>query len=538
MYGSIPSAGSAWTSLIGELLAEQVSLTAVERFSQRHGTASLPTQARYYRDLIPMHDPQPGQQFGFEVDLDRCSGCKACVTACHSLNGLDAGESWREVGLLVSDDSPALQQTVTTACHHCVDPACLNGCPVLAYEKNPITGIVHHLDDQCIGCQYCVMKCPYEVPKYSSRLGIVRKCDLCSNRLAVGEAPACVQACPSEAIRVVLVDRAEVSAKFSTSAPTVDGNAFLPDSPPPDYTLPTTTYRSAASAATSLRAADAFELRPADPHSPLVFMLVLSQMAVGMFVLEFMMSWITASGETRIGPQIAGLVVLLLSIVAGTLHLGRPLQAWRSFLGWRKSWLSRELLVFGGMVQLALISCAIPRAHSALATFLTAAVGLLGVFCSVMIYVDTRRSLWRFGRTARQFFGSTLLLGAAALAIPFSDLDPKAHPILMSVLIAVSGLKIAGELALLCSLTRDRSEPDARSAAMLIGPLERWSHARLLLLSLGGIALPLFVLTPHQTPILSLQIAVLTVCVVAELIERSLYFRAVVPFKMPGGIAA
>ena len=64
-------------------------------------------------------------------------------------------------------------------------------CPVNAYEKDPITGIVKHLDDQCFGCQYCTLACPYEVPKYHAGKGIVRKCDMCSSRLEVGEAPAC-----------------------------------------------------------------------------------------------------------------------------------------------------------------------------------------------------------------------------------------------------------------------------------------------------------------------------------------------------------
>src|SRR5262245_16341674 len=138
-----------------DLLAEQRDLSAVERFSEWHHTLG-PTPAAWYRDLIPASPPQPGQQYAFEVDLDRCSGCKACVSACHSLNGLDDGEAWRDVGLLVSNDwRLPFQQTVTTACHHCLDPACLNGCPVLAYDKDPITGIVRHLDDQCIGCQYC-----------------------------------------------------------------------------------------------------------------------------------------------------------------------------------------------------------------------------------------------------------------------------------------------------------------------------------------------------------------------------------------------
>src|SRR5690606_25578319 len=140
-----PPAESART-LIDELLAEQQRLTAVERFSRLHETNGLPAQARYYRDLIPQTKPQPGQQYAFEVDLDRCSGCKACVTACPSLNGLVETERWRSVGLLISDDwrTPHMQ-TITTACHHCVEPGCLEGCPVLAYDKDPATGIVRHL---------------------------------------------------------------------------------------------------------------------------------------------------------------------------------------------------------------------------------------------------------------------------------------------------------------------------------------------------------------------------------------------------------
>ncbi|HKB90561.1 MAG TPA: 4Fe-4S dicluster domain-containing protein, partial [Opitutaceae bacterium] len=166
-------------TFIDELLAEQKRLdTPVVRFADLHDRAE-PSLAPVYRDLIPLTKPQPGEQYAFQVDLDACTGCKACVTACHALNGLDENEAWRDVGLLHSDQAQhPFTQVVTSACHHCVDPACLNGCPVLAYEKDPVTGIVRHLDDQCIGCSYCVLKCPYDVPKYNERLGIVRKCDM------------------------------------------------------------------------------------------------------------------------------------------------------------------------------------------------------------------------------------------------------------------------------------------------------------------------------------------------------------------------
>ena len=204
-------------TLIDDLLAEQQLLTPVATFSRKHERHTLPAQAKYYRDLIPLSSPEAGEQYAFAVDLDACTGCKACVTACHNLNGLDDDETWRDVGVLFGGTVlEPVQQTITTACHHCVDPACMNGCPVNAYDKDPVTGIVRHLDDQCIGCQYCIWKCPYDVPKYSKKRGIVRKCDMCSSRLAVGEAPACVQACPKEAIAISLV-KAETTVSIASS---------------------------------------------------------------------------------------------------------------------------------------------------------------------------------------------------------------------------------------------------------------------------------------------------------------------------------
>ncbi|NQZ60123.1 MAG: 4Fe-4S dicluster domain-containing protein, partial [Lentisphaeraceae bacterium] len=156
--------------LLASLLQEQQQLTAVEDFAQQHEAQTLPIQQKYYEDLIPMGLPGEGQQFAFRVDLDRCTGCKACVTACHNLNGLDDTETWRSVGVLRGGNKEdAKQQHVTTACHHCLEPACSTGCPVNAYDKDEVTGIVSHLDDQCIGCQYCVLKCPYEVPQYNKR---------------------------------------------------------------------------------------------------------------------------------------------------------------------------------------------------------------------------------------------------------------------------------------------------------------------------------------------------------------------------------
>src|SRR5690606_1322723 len=103
--------------------------------------------------------------------------------------------------------------------------------------KDPLTGIVKHLDDQCFGCQYCTLMCPYDAPKFSAERGIVRKCDMCSDRLAHDEAPACVQACPNEAIAIRIVEQAE-------AIQTSEAGMFLPGAPTPEHTVPTTVYKT------------------------------------------------------------------------------------------------------------------------------------------------------------------------------------------------------------------------------------------------------------------------------------------------------
>jgi Fe-S-cluster-containing dehydrogenase component/DMSO reductase anchor subunit len=538
-------------TLIDDLLADQRRLTVVEKFSQLHGAGAVGLDARKYRDLIPVSAPPAGHQYAFEVDLDKCSGCKACVTACHSLNGLDEGESWRDVGLLISDDwRRPFQQTVTTACHHCVDPGCLNGCPVLAYEKDPITGIVKHLDDQCIGCQYCVMMCPYEVPKYSEKRGIVRKCDMCSQRLAVGEAPACVQACPSEAIRISIVSQDFVRTGFrSVPGAEVNGgraNSFLPTSPEPSITLPTTQYRSRQPLAPDLIPADAAECQPQPAHLPLVWMLTLTQLAAGVFAfLPFV------ADPVRTPLAALGLGFGLAGLAGSSLHLGTPSKAWRSFLGLRKSWLSREIVVFGAFAAMmgAIVGMLGSHFKAAAAVqsgllVLTAATGIAGVVCSGMVYQSTRRVFWQGYRSTGKFLGTSVVLGLSTLWLVQTARG--VHAIGIPVLLAAAALvKLAGEFKLLNRAGEDISEQTypkpgeseawslARSAVLMrdsLGLVSRW---RMFLGIVGGIVLPLMSLLVGRNllPIAGLAFAL---GLGGELAERYLFFRAVVPPQMPG----
>lgn len=557
-----PSGEKRRLPLVQALLDEQRDLSAVERFSQQHGHQSEPLQARYYRDLLPATPPQPGQQYAFEVDLDVCSGCKACVTACHSLNGLDDGETWRSVGLLHGGTPEApIQKTVTTACHHCLEPGCLKGCPVGAYEKDPQTGIVRHLDDQCIGCQYCIFTCPYEVPQFHKEKGIVRKCDMCSDRLAEGEAPACVQACPNEAISISIVDQVEVQRD-------AQGDAFLPGAPSPGITLPTTTYKTEQALPRNMLPADFFAVRPAHQHMPLVFMLVFTQLSAGAFCVDRLLPWVLPEAALALVRPVHGVFALglaLLALGASTSHLGRPQYAFRALIGLRTSWLSREIAAFG-----AFAACGAAYAVSNLVAAGTvrlpwsppahvasrlgdaaAALGLLGVLCSIMLYAVTQRRFWSFDRTAARFLGTTVVLGVAtALLSTFAatqqagqlgDATLGLAQLFGPALAVATALKLLSEAAILVHL-RDRQYGELkRSAVLLTRELGKLGMVRFGCAAVGGIILPLGFLARVETGDGLAAVVVSAVCLVllaaGELLERMTYFAALSAPRMPGGLS-
>src|SRR5205814_1221160 len=153
--------------------------------------------------LMPGRAPKPGEQYRFHFDMAKCIGCKCCVVACNEQNGNPAEINWRRVGEIEGGIYPEAQRWhLSMGCNHCLEPSCLIGCPVEAYTKDPLTGIVDHDPDICIGCQYCTWNCSYGVPQYNPERGVVGKCDMCHGRLEQGLMPACVNACPEEAIAI------------------------------------------------------------------------------------------------------------------------------------------------------------------------------------------------------------------------------------------------------------------------------------------------------------------------------------------------
>ena len=527
-----------------------MTLTAVDEFARRHEADELPANAHNYRALIPLTAPGPGEQYGFDVDLDACTGCKSCVVACHSLNGLDEDESWRSVGTLQGGGKLAFHQTVTSACHHCVDPACLKGCPVDAYEKDPVTGIVAHLDDQCIGCSYCTLTCPYEVPRFNADRGIVRKCDMCRGRLAEGEAPACVQACPNGAISITLV---RTDAMRATSQ--VPGTALVPGAPSSALTVPTTVYRTKREIPADVRAADELSLRPAHGHTPLAVMLVLTQLAVGVLIVDLVLGR-TLDGADALGASGSVLAAGagILALLASTLHLGRPLYAFRAVLGVGHSWLSREIVAFGGFAALstgyAVAAAAMGRDHQiALGLGFTAAlVGVVGVACSVALYAVTKRTWWQMRRSALTFSlsGAASACGAcAAWLVIMLVVRPElaasgvgAVRALSWCAVAFAVVKLVREVSVFGHL-RSAELTDLRRAALLLRrDLLPWVQLRHLVGALGGVALPAIVAASMTSASVVAASWALTAAAVlwlgGEMIERIHFFRVAVAPRMPG----
>jgi len=166
--------------------------------------------------------PQPTRQLtevAKLIDVSKCIGCKACQSACIEWN--DTHPAMEEnVGVYDNphDLTPDMftlmrfteyQNPVTDelewlirkdGCMHCSDPGCLKACPAPGAIVQYSNGIVDFISDNCIGCGYCVKGCPFNIPRIHETAHVSKKCTLCSDRVAVGQGPACAKACPTQCI--------------------------------------------------------------------------------------------------------------------------------------------------------------------------------------------------------------------------------------------------------------------------------------------------------------------------------------------------
>jgi len=150
--------------------------------------------------------------FGVLYDSTRCVGCQTCEFACAEANGLPEPEDYPEAGIIRKTnenrrtvvnafDTSKGEVYVKRQCMHCNQPACTAACLTQAMKKNP-EGPVTWNGDKCMGCRYCMVSCPFDIPKfeYHSANPKINKCNMCFDRLKEGQLPACVENCPAEAL--------------------------------------------------------------------------------------------------------------------------------------------------------------------------------------------------------------------------------------------------------------------------------------------------------------------------------------------------
>ena len=297
-------------------------------------------------------------------------------------------------------------------------------------------------------------------------------------------------------------------------------------------------------------------------------MLVLTQLSVGAFAWGIVLEQFVSddfSEAVRPVQALMALVFGLLALTASVFHLGRPQLAFRAVLGLRHSWLSREIVVFGLFAALACLYAGAVVAAEVwplsqdlirLLAWGVVVVGVVAVFCSVMIYASLRREFWDFPRTAVRFaltatsLGlTTLWLSLATLAVlrpsaVHSAIVATSGPTICWTLMIVVGTKLAWEAMLLRHLLSRTMTSLKRSASLMIRDLASPAVARFALGTLGGIFAPALLLRHFSTASLEsgqLELVITTALLfgaslAGELLERYLFFAAVAAPRMPGGI--
>ncbi len=134
------------------------------------------------------------------VDITKCIGCRSCEQACKQIHGFPMSTENKLSPTALTIVEERGDRFVRRMCMHCQDPACASACLVGALKKTA-AGPVTYDASKCIGCRYCLVACPFSVPRYqwSKLVPYVTKCDLCAGRQAKGQPPACVEACPVQA---------------------------------------------------------------------------------------------------------------------------------------------------------------------------------------------------------------------------------------------------------------------------------------------------------------------------------------------------
>lgn len=283
---------------------------------------------------------------------------------------------------------------------------------------------------------------------------------------------------------------------------------FLPCSPDPAITQPTTRYLSSKPFPPSLRRADAHALPVQCAHTPLAAMLVLTQLGVALQVA----SGAAVSEFSATSVATTGYALFVAGMIASIAHLGQPFRAWRVLLNLRRSWLSREALAFSLVIAVASGHLAALWDILAISPLLANAslliTGATAIICSAMIYVDTHRQFWSPAATFGKFLSTAAIAALSVLYPPYA-----AGVLLLKLATEGYSLVSAGKFV----------RPESLSTRLLRGPL---LTSFLVRVGLGLTAAALLVTDNLRTGI--------ALFALGEFVERTLFFRAVSAPGMPG----
>jgi Fe-S-cluster-containing dehydrogenase component len=285
------------------------------------------------------------------MDLNRCVGCHACVIACAIENGDRQEINWREVYTFNETRHPNISLfNLSMACNHCGKPACVNACPASAYSKDNETGAVTINQDRCLGCKYCTWACPYDAPKFSHTKKVIEKCDFCIERLKKGESPACVCACPVNALRIEdsneNIDNPDIEGFTNTKLqPSIKFNPLREHQRAPENAVP-----PPSEAVNRLFESSQHIPRPKITLKSEWTLLTFTSIA---FILVALLT-AAAAGVLSINPYLfagSGAVGMILS----SIHLGQKHRAFRAISNFRRSWLSREIVLFSAFIGISFV---------------------------------------------------------------------------------------------------------------------------------------------------------------------------------------
>ncbi len=434
-------------------------------------------------ELLPL---DAGEHYRFGFSMSACIGCHSCEVACAEQNGLPDGTVWRRVGEVEGGTFPDVRRLqLSMSCNHCLDAACLTGCPTNAYEKLD-NGVVAHHADECIGCQYCTWNCPYSVPVFQPDRRIVTKCDMCLPRLGEGLLPACAGACPTHAITVEPVNVAEWRADHAA--------ADMPHLPSSALTISTTRIELPDDVPAATVAASDWNLRAEHAHWPLVWLTVLTQVAAGVSATV---------GDSSDRAVAAGFAAA--ALVGSLAHLGRPGLAWKALRNLRRSWLSREVALFGLYAPMALAAVVLP-----ILAPVAALLGMAGVYASARLYIVPGRPGWNTPLTVVVFAATGLAVGPLVTG----------HEPLGAIGTVVALVALAANIV---RLWGDPEVSRGGTARLYAHRLRAWTVLRTLLslaglgaLAVGGVAVAAALL------------------LAGEVVGRWLFYVTVVPANMPG----